>query len=585
VSEKPVIVTAADEPFWRCLHQLLRDIERRRFQLGHTILAYALGLAPQTRARLARRFPWCRFPRFRFEDYPPHVAVKESSYAWKPLILAELAAAGGAPILWLDSASLFRTHDLGFLWDIIRREGIYVTRGQTPLRQRCDPLTLQALNVPASIRRRPEIAAGVIGFDPSNPQIRGLVEVWARHARIPGHIMPRQPRFSWHKPEQALLSILFYRDMEAGRLRPAKDEIDISSGRPLSWLSSRNKVGPQVPLWADPFIRFYYRSYKAVDQALWRWRNWRDTRLHGFLRRRKEHFSVLLRDGDGSVWRLEAPEGYYYADPFLAWHQGRAALLVERFDYRACRGDLCAIALDEKLRPGPPIPIIPRARHMSFPFVFTHEGALYLVPETCADQAVEIFRCTAFPEKWEPVALALEGVDAADTVIFAQGGLWWLMTSVRPPEGAGRHLAIWHAADFRTGPWQPHPVNKERLYRDLPFSSGRNGGAILHHDGKLLRVMQSSSRFYGEGLALMEIERLTTSEYRERPFAGDHPALKLIADFSPHHLSMMGDLAAFDIRDRARDWEGFRPFALKRRPRVGLIPAQGYAMVDRGRSP
>jgi hypothetical protein len=571
VPEKPVIVTAADERFWRCLYQFLRDVERRRFHHGHTVLAYDLGLAPQTRARLERRFPWCRFPRFRFEDYPPHVR-ETGNYAWKPLILAELVAAGAAPILWLDSASLFRTRDLGFLWEIIRREGIYVAHGQTPVGEHCDLLTLQALKVPASIRRRPEVAAGVLGLDPGSGKIRSLVAEWAQHAGIAAHIMPRWPRLPRHRNDQALLSILLHREAEAGRLRLGRDEIDLSSGRPLSWLSSRNKVKPGTPLWADPFIRLYYRSYKAVDQALWRWWNWRDARLHGFLRRLKEHFLVLLRDGSGRVLRLEAPPGCYYADPFLAVHRGRTALLVERFDYRSCRGDLCAIALDGKLRAGPPIPILPRPRHMSFPFVFSHEDTLYLVPETGSDRMVEIFRCSDFPGRWEPVALALDEVDAVDTVIFPHDGLWWLITSVRPPEGGGRYLAIWHALDFRTGPWIAHPVNEQRLYRDLPCSSGRNGGAILRHDGKLLRLMQSSRRFYGEGIRLMQIERLTVTEYRECSFAGDHPVLPIIADFSPHHLSMAGDLVAFDIRDRARDWEGLRPLPRKRRPKLGLVP-------------
>ena len=563
MSAKPIIVTAADQRYWRCLYQFLRDIERHGFQRGHAVLAYDLGLAPSTRDFLARRFAWCGLRVFRFEDHPPHVAMAESSYAWKPLLLAELAAAEARPILWLDSATLFRARDLTFVWDIIRREGVYVAHGQTPLRERCDPLTLQALDVPASIRRRPEIAAGVIGLDARAGNIRALVAEWAHHACIEAHIMPRRPRFSWHKPEQALLSILLYREEEAGRLRLGKDEIDVSSGRPLTWMSSRNKVSARAPLWADPFVRLYHRGYKILDQALWRWRNWRDTRLHGFHRRLKEHFSVLLRDGSGRVRRIRAPENCYYADPFLVTEGAQTALLVERFDYRTCRGDLCAIALDAALRPAPPVPIIPRTRHMSFPYVFAHEGALYLVPETCGDRTVEIFRCTAFPDAWEPVALALEGVDAADTVIFPHDGLWWLVTSVRPPDGGGRHLAIWHAGDFRSGAWRPHPVNEKRLYRQLPFSSGRNGGAILRQEGLLLRPVHWNRRFYGEGLALMRIECLTPSDYRESPFTGEHPAARILADFSPHHLSMAGPLAVFDIRDRARGLGGLWPFRLK----------------------
>ena len=73
-------------------------------------------------------------------------------------------------------------------------------------------------------------------------------------------------------------------------------------------------------------------------------------------------------------------------------------------------------------------------------------------------------------------------------------------------------------------------------------------------------------------MPLMQIERLTTTEFRESLFAGDHPAMPIVAVFSPHHLSMAGGLTAFDIRDRARDWEGLWPLPLKPRPPTRLIP-------------
>ena len=569
MSAKLVIVTAADERFRRCLYQFLRDIERRQIHRGQRILAYDLGLAPATLAWLRRRFSWCEFRRFPFEAHPPHVAVKES-FAWKPLILAELMCEEPGLLLWLDSASLFHTRDLAPVWERLAADGVYTLRGQSSIAERCDPQVLDALAVPAQTRRQRERVAGAAGFDARMPDVRALLAEWARLAGIADYIMPRRTAMFQHKSDQSLLNILLHRFAGRGAIRLGEEDIDISAARPVAWMSSRNIVGPDVPRWADPFVRLYYRVYKLADQASWRWRNWRDTRLHGFLRRLKEHFSVLLRDEGGRVWRLPAPDWCYYADPFLVRHRGQIALLVERFDYRICRGDLCAITLDGNLRPGPAVSIIPRDRHMSFPFVFAHEDELYLVPETGSDRMVEIFRCTRFPDSWEPVAIALNGVDAVDTVIFPHDGLWWLVTSIRPPEG-GRYLAIWHAGDFRTGPWRAHPVNERRLYHALPQSSGRNGGAIIRHEGMLLRPAQSSSRFYGEGMQLMRIDCLTPTEYRESVFEGDHPTVRIVTDFSPHHLSLAGGLAAFDIRDRARGWEGLRPFPLPRRPAVGLI--------------
>jgi hypothetical protein len=269
---------------------------------------------------------------------------------------------------------------------------------------------------------------------------------------------------------------------------------------------------------------------------------------------------------------VAAPGGCYFADPFLVRFEGRRALLVERFDYRICKGDLCAVPLTDDLQAGVPQPILPRRHHASFPYTFMHDRQLYLVPETCQDRTIEIHVCESFPDRWRHVRTVLEDIDAADTVIFLRDGLWWLVTAVRDDSGE-RHLAVWFARDV-LGDWQAHPVNAQKLYHGRPCSSGRNGGAMIEApDGLLLRPAQESRHFYGEGLRLMQVEALTPTEYRERAYDGPHPAQDIVRTWSPHHLSVDGDLIAFDIRDRARGVEGLWAFALPRRPRPdGDIP-------------
>ena len=166
----------------------------------------------------------------------------------------------------------------------------------------------------------------------------------------------------------------------------------------------------------------------------------------------------------------------------------------------------------------------------------------------------------------------LEDIDAADSVISPRGPYWWLITSVC--EGAiPRHLEIYFTDDPLHGSWLPHPVNGERLYQGSSFSSGRNGGGIIEYEGLLLRPAQSCRRFYGEGLQLMQIDASSATEFRERPYEGPHPIRNLIADFSPHHLSLDRELGAFDIRDLARGGEGLWALRLQARSRpAGDIP-------------
>jgi hypothetical protein len=565
-----IIATGADQRYWHCLWQFLGNAEARGLPRAHRLIAYDLGLEAAARARLEARYSWCEFRDFPFAGYPPHVAMAAGSYAFKPLIVERLMEETNGLVFWFDSATLFRVSDLSFLAPVIRANGLYVLRGQTPLEQRCDPSVLERLQIPFSIRRRPELAAGVLGFDAGAPAIRALVREWAELARSREHIAPRIPRLSFHRPEQALLTFLVYREEALGTLRLTGEEIDISSASPVRWMRSRNFIGPRVPTWAGPFVRLRHAAYKKADQALWKLKHWQGTRLHGLHRRLKEHFTILLRDAAGKTWRLRAPAGFYLADPFLVRHQGRRALLVERFDYRTNKGDLCAIALDDPFRPGPLRPILPGRAHTSFPFTFTHDARLYLVPETSAEGSVEIHACEEFPASWRLARMVLEDIDAADSVIFPRDGLWWLVTAVR--EDSRRHLQIHFTDDPLQGRWQAHPVNQARLWQGAAHSSGRNAGAVIEADGVLYRPAQKSRRFYGEDLQWMRIETLTPTAYRERPDEGPPGLRALVADWSPHHLSLDDGLAVFDIRDRARtDW-GLPLRRPRRPPPDGDIP-------------
>ncbi|HEV8015390.1 MAG TPA: DUF1647 domain-containing protein [Stellaceae bacterium] len=561
-----VILSAADKPYWRSLYQFLLSAERHALDRRHRFIVYDLGLGAAALTRLSRRFPWCAFRRFRFEDYPPHVAIVPSC-AWKPIMIADVLAETGGQVFWFDSATIFRRGFADAQADL-RRYGVYTLRGQSALAERCDPLALAAMAAPAEILDRPERAAGVVGLDGAHPAARRLAALWREHALIESHIWPRTPKLACHRPEQALLTMLLYRLEAEGALTLTTGEIDISSPSPIRWMTSRNKLSERFPVWLDPAARAYYATAKTLDQLGWRLDRWRRTRLHGAQRRLREHFTVFLqrRDGSASV-AVAAPRGSYYADPFL-WREGdRDWLFVEEFRYAECRGRLCALALDGALGAGAPRPVLPRESHASFPFLFRQGGRLYLVPETCATASVDLYECVEFPDRWRLRRRLLYGVDAADSVLFERDGYWWLITSERRAGmGHRRALAIYFSRDLFGGAWQPHPVNSERRYENESFGSFRNAGGILFHRGAALRVVQINRHYYGEGLQLMQIDELTTAVFRESPFAGSHPTGDRLAGVSPHHVSLVGDLIAWDVRDRRR-WRDLLP---RRRARAEL---------------
>jgi hypothetical protein len=547
-AERLLIVTAADQAYWRCLYQFLRSAERLRLNLRHDFLAYDLGLGAHTRQRLQSRFAWCSFRRFRFENYPPHIGRDLSAHAWKPFVVNEALHATSGLVVWLDSATLLKCLPDHVIAEI-RRCGVYSLKGQTALDLRCDPDILDALSVPAEFRRGPVRVSGALGFDAGNRSARQLVEAWCQHHLVSQFVRPKRAS---HNSDQALLSIAMLTMEAAGELTLGDEEIDISSHRPVRWMTSRNKVPAGLPLWLDSAARAYYAAYKLADRANLGWRFRAANLVDGLHRLTREHFTVFVACGStGKVAAIKAPRLSYYADPFIWRHREQTYVLCEEFRYPRHKGYLRCIPLDAELRAGPAQTIVPRNGHASFPFLFEHGASLYLVPETSAEGGVHLYRCEDFPRRWLRVRTLLPAVDAADTIVLRHDDLWWLITSMRVrPAGGARYLAVFFTDDLLTGKWQPHPNNERKLYAESPFGSGRNAGAVIRSGKRLLRPTQHNPNYYGEAVRWMEIERLTPTEYRECELADPHPLAQLSARLSMHHLTIHGDLIAWDVRDR-----------------------------------
>jgi hypothetical protein len=556
VDGRVIIVTAADQRFWRSLYQFLRSAERQGLFDRYRVIAYDLGLSPDTRASLQRRFGLCEFRRFDFSAHPPHVAMARGTYAWKPVIVSDLAEEfGGAFILWFDSATILKS-DLAEVLADIRRRGVHVLKGFDLLLESCNPLTLQALDAPLDYMYRRTRPAGYVGLDTSQNNARKLVRLWREHALIESHIAPTGPvepwpRNRWHRYDQSLLTILLNRMADAGEVDLTDDEMDMSSPHPVKWMTTRNKVWPFMPRWTDPLLNACWSVGKAVDIGYRRVARVYTTRLRGLHRMPGEHFTVFLRRaGEARAVAVPAPATSYYADPMLWRQDGRLWLFVEELQYGCSRGRLCALPLDDDLRARGPVPLLQGYLHVSYPFLTRIGDALCLLPETSSDRGVDLYVCERFPDRWRLRRRILQNVDAADSTLLHYAGLWWLFTFVRADPGKeNRFLAIYFTDDPLGGEWRAHPLNTERRYAEHRFNSLRSAGPFIVEDGRLFRPVQINPDYYGQSLGLMQVDCLTPLEFFESRFGGKHWATDpKLAD--AHHVSRAGDVLAFDRRDR-----------------------------------
>lgn len=239
--------------------------------------------------------------------------------------------------------------------------------------------------------------------------------------------------------------------------------------------------------------------------------------------RRAEWFvAVRERSADGRVLgplhALPNPPGRYLADPFPIEVGGRHYLFVEDYSHAAGRAviSVCEVGLDGGW--SPPLVVLERDHHLSYPFVFEHGGAIYMLPETGQAGRVELYRAVEFPGRWRLDRVLLDGLAAVDATLHVEDGRLWLFANV--VAGHGDRGELWlHSAPSLDGPWRPHPQNP--VVTDP--GTARPAGRLYRRGGVLVRPGQDCSRRYGEAVVLCRVDVLTPDAYRETPIGRIEP--------------------------------------------------------------
>lgn len=149
--------------------------------------------------------------------------------------------------------------------------------------------------------------------------------------------------------------------------------------------------------------------------------------------------------------------------------------------------------------------------HLSYPFVFSHAGETYMVPETSADGSIQLFRARVFPDVWELDTTLLRGHPFVDATLHQHDGHWYLFVDT---DHRARHttLRLYHSVELR-GPWAEHP--RSPLYANVE-ARARPAGRIVVLGDTILRFAQDCVPRYGTGIDAIVVDRLTPFEYSER---------------------------------------------------------------------
>lgn len=259
--------------------------------------------------------------------------------------------------------------------------------------------------------------------------------------------------------------------------------------------------------------------------------------------RRQEHWQVALRLGMRPFNVIPDDGGRFYADPFLYRANGRTFLFVEEYPYADRKGIISAAEVVDDRLVTAPVAVLKRPYHLSYPFVFEHDGAYWMIPETGENHSIELYRATEFPWKWELSAVLMKGAVFSDATLLRHAGLWWLfVTADRFGTSTQDELSIFYSETLE-GEWKPHSANPVKS--DSRFS--RPAGRIVQQDGRMFRPAQNCDRTYGAGIVWFEITELTPTRFSERKIVDWDGQTELSMD-GLHSFDQLGPLQVIDFK-------------------------------------
>jgi len=235
----------------------------------------------------------------------------------------------------------------------------------------------------------------------------------------------------------------------------------------------------------------------------------------------EEQIAVRYRLGDDIPESFEGfttlipPKHLWWADPIVTKQDDDFYIFIEELTLPRSRnlGHISVIKVDSEGRYQAPVPVLKRPYHLSYPFIFQHDGRHYMVPESSGAHTIELYEAVEFPYRWEHVMDFMKDVHAHDTTLVRRDGLWWMFTNMMENPGApvDDELFIFHSQDLLSDEWVPHPMNP--VVSDV--RTARPAGPFCERDGVLYRPSQDCSICYGHAVNINRVVELNERNYRE----------------------------------------------------------------------
>jgi hypothetical protein len=267
----------------------------------------------------------------------------------------------------------------------------------------------------------------------------------------------------------------------------------------------------------------------------------------------REQWQLAFRFGGGGLspglegfTPIVPPPDRTWADPFALERNGRYFVFFEDLPFAEGKAHISMLELGRDGRWSPPREVLSRDYHLSYPFIFEHDGNLYMIPESAQNRTVELYRCVDFPLGWELERVLLDGVRLVDATLHRGAERWWMFAN--GAAGSSRafddELHLFHADD-PLGEWRPHLRNPVKS----DVRCARPAGRLYWRNGALYRPAQVCAPSYGAGISVHRVLRLSPHEYAERQVERVFPGPGRLG---LHTVNRAGELTVVDVLARRR---------------------------------
>lgn len=223
---------------------------------------------------------------------------------------------------------------------------------------------------------------------------------------------------------------------------------------------------------------------------------------------------LFFRMKINGLWKVKPV--LFRADPFL-FVRGEELFLFFEIQYGFDYGQIAMTKTRDLVHWSEPIIVLQEPFHLSFPFVFEDDQHIYMIPESEENNSIRLYRANEDLTSFSFVRTFLyqervEGLrcNYVDSHIYKENGLFYLFTSYMKNWKTIQELYV--SDNLLDGVFIKHPSSPICIGHEY----GRNGGALIRFEGKLLRVSQDCHQDYGENVSLHQIVELDKQNYEEQ---------------------------------------------------------------------